>query len=107
MILVYDTIIQIFYTRIFSLRSNSRIKRILTDLFLLYISFLGHDARISPSSTCKTHPKIFSKSIAHRFKQFLKHNNSINMVKKYLLKQHIFFLHRMKFINFAVLNKNL
>ena len=29
------------------------------------------------------------------------------MVKKYLLKQHIFFLHRMKFINFAVLNKNL
>ena len=60
------------YTRIFSLRSNSRIKRILTDLFLLYISFLGHDARISPSSTCKTHPKISSKSFAHRFKHTLK-----------------------------------
>lgn len=29
------------------------------------------------------------------------------MVKKYLLKQRILFSHRMKFINFAVLNKNL
>ena len=37
-------------------------------------SFVGHDARIAPSSTCKTHPKISSKSFAHKFKQFLKNH---------------------------------
>ena len=36
--------------------------------------FVSHDARIAPSSTCKIHPKIFSKSFAHKFKQFLKLN---------------------------------
>ena len=35
-------------------------------------SIVGHDARIAPSSTCKTHPKISSKSFAHKFKQFLR-----------------------------------
>ena len=35
-------------------------------------SFIGHDARIAPSSTCKTHPELSSKSFAHKFKQFLR-----------------------------------
>ncbi|MDE6082131.1 MAG: hypothetical protein K2F70_07675, partial [Muribaculaceae bacterium] len=53
------------------------------------------DARIAPSSTCKTHPKISSKSFAHKFNQFLKQYTlgfSPPNVTKKVLKTALFYL---------------